>query len=285
MKLTDFVIYNGEKYRLTDKIFGINNRGFRYGDGFFESIISYYEEVPFFGHHYQRMRNAGRDFGMKFPDFFNASYFLNEIDRLRKSNKFFGKVYTRLAIFREGEGKYFPSKDVKVSYFMEQKFLGQSKFDLGEGLVLDKFVDYKKPVNRWSAYKKISADLFVLASIYANKKGVDDVLIINEKGFVIETTNSNIFCLNKDNTVYTPALSIGCVDGVMRKVVIDLIKRAGVKLVEVEDFSDEYINGADEFFVTNAVSGVRWVKAYKHKRFLKDLSSELVKQLNDIYFK
>ncbi len=284
MKKTDFVLYNGEKLRITEPVFGVTNRALKFGDGFFESVLSYYEDVPFWGYHYGRIKNAFHDYEMK-STAYSSKYLLNEILRLSKSNKFFGKVYTRISFFREDKGKYAPEKNTKISYFMEQRFLGQQKFELNtKGLLLDNFTEYRKPVNRWSKYKKISADLFVFASIYSNTHGFDDVFIINDKGKIIETTNSNIFCLNENGKVYTPSVASGCVAGVMRRVIIDLLTNKGIDIVEVDGFDETDFENAEELFLTNAISGVKWVGAYKDKRFIKDLSVSLIEDLNSIYF-
>ncbi len=285
MKKTDFIIYNGEKHIITEKIFSINNRAFRFGDGFFESIFSYYDNIPFWGIHYLRIINAIKDYGFKKPNIFSQQYFLNEMERLRNANKFHGAIYTRISFFREGMGRYYPTEDADISYVIEQTFLGQSKFKINEeGLIIGDFAEYKKPINKWSRYKKLSADLFVFASIYAHNNNYDDVLIFNEKGNIVETTNSNIFCVGKDDIIYTPSVASGCVDGVMRKVVIEIFRNNGVELKEVDDFNESYINNADELFVTNAVKGVRWVAAYKNKRFLRDTTEFLINRINEIYF-
>ncbi len=284
MKKTDFILYNGEKMPITDPVFGVTNRAIKFGDGFFESVLSYYEEVPFWGHHFERIKNAFYDYDMK-TSTYSSKYLLNEILRLSKSNKFFGKVYTRISFFREDTGKYAPKKDSRVSYFMEQRFLGQQTFEINpKGLVLGCFTEYRKPVNRWSKYKKISADLFVFASMYSATYGFDDVFIVNDKGKIIETTHSNIFCLNENGKVYTPAISSGCVAGVMRRVIIDLLTNNSIEVVEVDGFEETDFEKAEELFLTNAIQGIKWVGAYKDKRFVKDLSVFLTEKLNTIYF-
>jgi len=284
MKKTDFVIYNGNKFRITDPVFGIENRAFKFGDGFFESVFSYFDEVPFWGYHYSRISNAMHDYDMPGKLIPSSTTLLNEILRLSRSNKFYGKVYTRISIFREDRSKYLPDKNTKISYFLEQKFLGQDKFTLNtEGLRLGKFTEYRKPINKWSKYKKINSDIFVFASIFADKQGFDDVFIINANGKIVETTNSNIFCLNEDGKVYTPSIESGCVSGIMRRVVIDLLKSEGIAVIETEGFDDTGFSNTEELFLTNAISGIKWVGAYKDKRFIKDISRKLVEKLNSLY--
>ena len=286
MKKHDFAIYNGKKIRITDFTYLSSNRAFKYGDGFFESIFSFYENVPLWEYHYIRIKNAFNDYGMYLPAYFNNTYFLNEIVRLLRSNKFFGKVYSRISFFREDNGKYTPQKKSKVSYFIEQQFLGQKKFEINtEGLILGKFTEYRKPINRWSKYKKISADIFVFASIYKETQGFDDVFILNEKGKIIETTNTNIFCLKEDGHIYTPSVESGCVDGVMRRAVIEILKSEGLKIIEVDGLEEKDFSKTEELFLTNAVNGIKWVKAFKNYRFFKKISVELVKKLNEKYFR
>ena len=55
--------------------------------------------------------------------------------------------------------------------------------------------------------------VYVLAAIYAKEDNVDDVLLLNEKNKVIESTNANLFILDKDGSLITPPLSDGCLEG------------------------------------------------------------------------
>jgi branched-subunit amino acid aminotransferase/4-amino-4-deoxychorismate lyase len=41
---------------------------------------------------------------------------------------------------------------------------------------------------------------------------------------------------------------------------------------------------ADEVFLTNAVDGIRWVGAFREKRYYHDISRQLVKMLNRLAF-
>jgi branched-chain amino acid aminotransferase len=41
---------------------------------------------------------------------------------------------------------------------------------------------------------------------------------------------------------------------------------------------------ADEVFLTNAVDGIRWVGAFREKRYYRDMSQKLVNLLNQLAF-
>src|SRR5690606_40199328 len=57
--------------------------------------------------------------------------------------------------------------------------------------------------------------------------------ILNQHGFLCETMSSNVFVLY-DEKLYTPALSEGCVAGVMRNVVIKLAGDNGIPVIEAQ---------------------------------------------------
>ena len=69
----------------------------------------------------------------------------------------------------------------------------------------------------------------------------------------------------------------------MRRVVIDLLKSEGIAVIETEGFDDTGFSNTEELFLTNAISGIKWVGAYKDKRFIKDISRKLVEKLNSLY--
>jgi len=65
----------------------------------------------------------------------------------------------------------------------------------------------------------------------AVRRGFDDALILNTKGFIAEASRSNIFFVNK-NRLFTPSLECGCLPGITRQAVIDIAERAGIKVIE-----------------------------------------------------
>ena len=92
-----------------------------------------------------------------------------------------------------------------------------------------------------------------VAAIYAKKTDCENAILLNTDENVIETTNSNIFIL-KSNKFYTPPITDGCVDGTMRKWILQEEKVIEKSLL----ISD--INQADEVFLSNATKGITPVK-------------------------
>jgi len=132
-------------------------------------------------------------------------------------------------------------------------------------------------MNSKNRIKSLNAQIYVLAGIYKKKMAFDDVLILNQEGYLCESLISNIF-VYYEKVLYTPALSEGCIEGVMRRVVMDMAQDEGIEVVEAQ-ISPEIMKRADEIFCTNAVQGVQWVMGYKQKRYFNKISRILQEKL------
>ncbi|QOV89518.1 branched-chain-amino-acid transaminase [Humisphaera borealis] len=98
----------------------------------------------------------------------------------------------------------------------------------------------------------------VLAKIEANDAGVPEAIMLNSAGNVAECTADNIFIVRTVGTmpeVQTPATSDGILEGVTRRVVMDICKSVGLSMVEKTlQRHDLYI--ADECFLTGTAAEV-----------------------------
>ena len=119
-----------------------------------------------------------------------------------------------------------------------------------------------------------------MASIFKAQNGLDEVLLLNQNGFLCEAASANVFVYYQ-NHLYTPALSEACVEGVMRQVVIDLAKRINIPVTEAQ-ISPDILYQADEVFVTNATRGIQCVMGYGVKRYFNRVSKALMDELNKL---
>ncbi|MDU5107891.1 aminotransferase class IV [Clostridium sp.] len=97
----------------------------------------------------------------------------------------------------------------------------------------------------------------------ALKRGYDEVLFLNEKGFVAEGSVSNIFLI-KENKIYTPKVESGLLPGVVRKFIIDEFN-----VIEKEIIIEDLFN-ADEIFITNSLLGVMGISKLEDKILSKN---------------
>jgi len=255
-----------------------DNRAFRYGDGLFETMRWMNGDIRFLYHHVSRLHEGMRMLKLEHAEEFNADFIRSRASQLIKRNGLDGQhVRVRLQVYRGGGGLYSPQQN-NACYVMEV-----SKLDPDDvrhrkiGLIIDVYPDIKKPYNALSKLKSSNALVYVMAGLYRTKNGLDDVLLLNQDGFLCESISSNVF-IWYDKKLYTPAISEGCIDGVMRKVVIDLAVESGMEVVEAQ-ISPDILREADEIFHTNAIHGVQWVMGYKQKRYFNRISRMLQERL------
>ncbi|HEX4372913.1 MAG TPA: aminotransferase class IV, partial [Puia sp.] len=113
-----------------------------------------------------------------------------------------------------------------------------------------------------------------MAAIHAKKNKLDDCFILNSYDRICETAIANIFCI-KDKIIYTPALSEGCVTGVMRRFLLEKISKNF--LLKESNLSVENIKEADEVFLTNSISGIRWIKQFGEIKYNNSVTAEIFK--------
>jgi branched-chain amino acid aminotransferase len=94
-------------------------------------------------------------------------------------------------------------------------------------------------------------------------EGYDDALLLNEKGHLAECTSANVF-LVLEREVLTPPLSSGCLPGITRDTLLEIIPAAGYKLVEKELTPDD-LDSADEVFISSTTREVVGVGSIQPK--------------------
>lgn len=265
--------YNGVISERGDKVIDIHNRSFRYGDGLFESMRWENGDIPFLDYHIERLTKGMNILKLESAKLFDAFFVRQQVAQLVKKNNLQGLVRIRLNVFRDGGGLYAPETN-KAAFLIEAEALtGLVNSHNSAGLIIDVFRDHKKPINDFSQIKSNNALLYVMAGIYRKSHGLDEVILLNDNGLLCEASGSNVFVWYR-NTLYTPALSEGCVDGVMRRVVMEVALKNDIPVIEAQ-INAEILNEAEELFLTNAVHGMQWVLGYQKKRFFNKLSKDL----------
>ena len=103
----------------------------------------------------------------------------------------------------------------------------------------------------------------------AKEDGFKDVLFLNENGYLSETSCANIFIVKNDK-IYTPKVSCGLLNGIIRMWVIE-----NFPVIEKELRLDDLKN-ADEVFITNSLMGIMKVKKfedieYKNNKIIENI--------------
>lgn len=274
-----FIDFNGAIHPSDHPVMTIDNRGFRYGDGLFESMRLMNGQIRFVGLHADRVQNGMK--ALKIEGFSQVDeYFLKErVAELAKRNKTGANGRVRMTVFRDAGGLYTPTSN-KFAYALEVMKTDDSSYvGSPKGIIADVYTDITKPVNILSNYKTCNAMVYVMAGVFKNQNAVDEVFILNQNGFLCEAMSSNVFVVY-DKQLYTPALSEGCIGGVMRNVVLQLAKENGVPVVEAQ-MNPAILDECQEVFVTNASRGIQWVMGYNKKRYFNEISRFLLDKLNN----
>ncbi len=285
MNKNSYISFNGETIKKEEFSLGINNRAFLYGDALFETFIASGTRVVSFKQHLNRLKNSMEVLKMNIPTDFRTSMFGDKISELESNiidlinkNRLFKGIRIRMTVFRKPGGLYTPLTN-DVDYLIETTELDHDTYQYNKkGLIVDTFPDINKPVNKLSGIKSTNALLFSMAGIYRTGRKLDDCIIMNEQGHVCECMSSNIFVI-KNKQLYTPSLSSGCVKGTMRERVIEIALDNGLTVFEDCYLTEQNLIDADEIFLTNAVSGIRWVLGFKKKRYLNNITTILQAEL------
>ena len=108
---------------------------------------------------------------------------------------------------------------------------------------------------------------------------MDNCLLINTNKSVVEALNGNLF-LVKGTTIKTPPLSDGCLKGILRKQIMEIIKLLPDYTLEETSISPFELQKADELFTTNVIKGIQSITKYRKKEFKNDVAKMLLQKLN-----
>ena len=249
------------------------NRGFKYGDAIFETIKVVNNKVIFWEDHYFRLMASMRMLRMKIPMSFTLEFLEEEILKTIKEidNP---KVRVRLSVYRKDGGLYKP-KTNKVDFLIEANPLN---YQQKETYTIDLYKDFYNFSGLLSTIKTTNRMLNVVASVYAAENDFDNCVLLNERKGIVEVTNGNIFIVI-NNTIKTPALSEGCIKGIIRKKVIEIIQKNKEFVLEETAISPFEIQKADEVFITNAIIGIQSVTHYRKKMFKTEIASKIASSL------
>lgn len=281
--MNNFVNYDGE---LTEKNDNLLNRSFLYGDGLFETIHALGCSAQFLADHIERLLDSMQIICIDIPSSFTEKFFAYEIERLLKRNKQFKGTRVRITVFRKSGGTGYNPSSNKPNFIIQTEQLENDTFELNKkGKTMGIYLQQKKQTqaeSKLSNLKTTNSLFYILAAIEKSSMNLDDLVILNSKNNIVETINSNIFII-KNEKIFTPPLSSGCVNGIMRKQIFKIAKNINYPIVEHE-LTEADLLQADELFTTNAIKGINYFVAFKNKRYFNKTSKKLIIELNKLAF-
>ena len=275
------IYHNGQLINSDNFSISLENRGLRYGDAFFETIKCHLGKPLYWEDHYFRIASSFLITKMTPPTDFSIEKFKAFIEELLQKNSLDVKsARVKITFFRTSSGYYLPDEN-HASYVIESDPLDSSLYQLNpKGLNITFYKENFISKGPLSNIKSTNRLINVISSIHAHENGYDDVLLINNNNNIVEASKGNIFIVDHSNNIITPPIEDGCINGVLRSVL--LREKKDQVLEKSIAFSD--IMNAKEIFITNVIIGVCWVSKLGNKIYAKDMSVELLSLLNQKFF-
>ncbi|HOV21735.1 MAG TPA: branched-chain-amino-acid transaminase [bacterium] len=248
------IYLNGKFVSEEEAKVSVFDHGLLYGDGVFEGIRSYNGKIFKLDEHLKRLYNSAKaillEIPLEFSELKEATIQTVRTNKLKDS-------YIRIVVTRGvGDLGLDPNK-CKIPTL----FIIASKIQLYPEVVYEKGIDVVAVATRRNANESINPAIKslnylnnILAKIEANNAGATEGIILNQDGFVSEGTGENIFIV-KGDTLSTPPVSVGTLEGITRDIVMELGKNIGLKVKE-DNITRYDIYTCEEMFLTGTAAEI-----------------------------
>ncbi|USD41976.1 aminodeoxychorismate lyase [Vibrio sp. SCSIO 43135] len=226
------------------------DRSFQYGDGCFTTMLVKERVIEHWPLHLRRMKKALAVLDIQEPDWEQVQQWLAMAMRPESTSGL------KLHISRGEGGRGYSPAQVSSPNVTISDFAFPSNYEqlARDGLALG-VCNQRLGINPMLAGLKHNNRLEqVLLKAESEQLGYTDSVVLDVTGNVIETTMANLFW-SDGSTLFTPSLLNSGVAGVMRQVVIDQAKAAGLVVAD-EDYDLDALLSAKEVFMTNSILGI-----------------------------
>ena len=274
-----YVNQNGQIIREDNAFISINNRSFRYGDGCFETIKVVGNKLLFSDFHFERLFSSLATLQFDVPSYITPDFLQTQILTLVRKNHHEKLARVRLTIYR-GDGGLYDPQNLLPNYLIQTWELSPANNKLNEnGLIIDIFKDARKVCDRYSSIKSNNYLAYAMAALWVKQQQLNDAILLNPYNRVADATIANVFIV-KDGIVKTPTLAEGCINGIMRRHLLQKLPSLGIEAEETT-LTVENLLEADELFLTNSIYGIRWVKEMQGKVYGNQMAARIFKQIDN----
>lgn len=250
------------------------DHGFLYGDGVYETMRSYDSVIFMLDEHFERLYRSASMVGLTIP---------KKIDEIKVAiyetldGNALKNAYIRLTISRGygpiGLDPDLCEKPTFVIIAQEMKDYPRDYYEHGiKTIISDTRRNLAEAIN--PRIKSLNFLNNILAKTEAKKKDAYEAIMLNASGHLAEGTISNLF-FYKDNVIHTPSIDCGILDGITRKVALDIAVREGFMINEGK-FTKKDIYAAEEVFITNTTIEVMPVKQVDDVHYRAGNASKLL---------
>jgi branched-chain amino acid aminotransferase len=238
-----FLLYNGEIRDTAERFLSPGQTGLVNGWGVF-STLRVYDGVPFcWERHWPRMRRDAARLRVPMPP--DGEAVAADLRRLIEANGAWNGVL-RLMVVRNRGGMF---EGPAVSNDFDVIAFSTDVPPWGSAMKLGVVPNGRHAASEFAGAKILSWSENLTRYERAREQGLDEVVLLNERGEVAECTSANIFIFH-GGRVLTPPLSSGCLPGVTRAVLLEELRVSGLTVEERVLFPQD-LESADEVFLAS----------------------------------
>jgi len=250
---TLYAYVNGQYVRKEEASVSVYDHGFLYGDGVYEAIRCYNGVVFKLKEHLNRLYESAKSIRLTVPiDKQELSRVVVDVLKKNQLKNGYVRIVLSRGVGRMGvDPRNCPKATVVVMAEAREPLFGDDVKGISA------IISSLRRTPSWSLDPRIKTLNYlnnILAKIEAIDAGVEEAIMLNEQGYVAETSTENIFII-KNNDVSTPHPSLGVLKGITRDVVIQSVKELNYPLEERSITVHELYN-ADEIFVTGTAAEI-----------------------------
>ncbi len=251
------VLFDGRL--IDDKIeLSVLDRGLQFGDGLFETIAVRNGKLKYPDYHLERLNRGAKVLSLSLPQ----SDFKKQLIAVLEENKLIDGTVKLMVWRKTSESRGYSFENNGTHYMISSRVSNKRTDSIIKVAGFAESIRYS--FDSLSSIKTMNALPYILAARERQKRKLDELIVLNNEGFICECVSSNIFW-KKNNVYYTPPLSSGCLDGVMRRVLIEKMTEANL-LIEERLWSKEELLNADSIISSNC-NGVRFIATIDNNSF------------------
>lgn len=248
------VYISGSLYPKPEAKISVYDHGLLYGDGVFEGMRSYGGKVFRLSEHLDRLWQSAQAILLEIP--MSTEEMEAAVYQTLRANDI-QDGYIRLMVTR-GAGALgldpYKTSDPQVIIIADSITLYPSEYYENGLEIVTASTIRNHPAALSPRIKSLNYLNNILAKIEGLQAGCVEALMLNTKGEVAECTGDNIF-LVREETLLTPPVDAGILEGITRAAVIELADDQGIPVRETTlTRHDVYI--ADECFLTGSAAEV-----------------------------
>jgi len=248
----DLVFVNGRIVSRDEAAISPLDRGFLYGDGFFETLRVFRGRPFLLEKHLDRLCSSCIDTGWgRAPD---RTGLAEGVARLIERNGV-SDGYLRITVSRGLHGGQLTALECEEpTVFIEARQMSLPSLDAPGSLALAKSKFRRNESSPVVRHKSLSYQGNLLALAEGRRRGADEVFFLNSRGHLSEGAITNLFFV-RDGRVFTPDVACGLLPGVTREAVMGLCESAGIPIA-CGEFTEADLQSAHEVFCTNSLRGI-----------------------------